>query len=212
MIKLFLLLFMCAVTAVAPAKSMKDFWITMPDSVVPYLSMAMRAELAECQGRNMRAEVKNRLEGTTVLDTLTDDYLSVRLSESSEMQIKRLRTDGDSVFCVIRTYQGPVADSQMSLYTADWTPIDAKHLFDGKCIKCVRRMLVARPDAMSQSQFDSLAQMVDPLLVKLTLSADSDELIVTADTQMLKNDDKKTVAPILMKIKYKWNGEVFKKI
>lgn len=194
------------------AQSLKDFWVSMPDSVVSYLTESMRTELLECKEKHVTASVKNRLEGTTTMDTLTANYLSATLSESTTMQIRRMPYQEDSVFCVVTTYLGPVADSKIAMYTKDWKPMDMKHIFDGKCINCVRKQLVQKPKEMQPERFEEIKQMIDPMLVKVILSPDADELMMEANTEVLKNEEKKIIDSVISKIRFIWTGEMFKKV
>ena len=52
----------------------------MPDSLLPYLNKNQRLELLELRDMKVKAEVKNLLNGNTVMDTLTTNYLSLTLS------------------------------------------------------------------------------------------------------------------------------------
>ena len=70
------------------AKSMKDLLVSMPDSVVPYLNHNLRLEFAELQEMGVKAEVKNLLGETSVMDTLTADFAQLRTSKSATLQMK----------------------------------------------------------------------------------------------------------------------------
>ena len=68
------------------AKSMKDLLVSMPDSVVPYLNHNLRLEFIELQEMGVKAEVKNLLGETSVMDTLTADFAQLRTSKSATLQ------------------------------------------------------------------------------------------------------------------------------
>ena len=201
-----------AMTGMASAQSVRDFWLAMPDSVLTAVNRSMRAELVTAKAPAMKTEVKNVLEGTTVLDTLTSDFMSVHISGASTMQIRRLAYKDDTIFCVVRTYMGPVADSNVSLYDKMWAPMDMKHIYDGKCIKCVKKSLVEKPDTMTQQRFEEVRAMLDPMLVRATLSAADATITFTGSVDMLNNEEKKAVGAIFVKKTFKWDGEIFKKV
>lgn len=207
-----MLILVWAMTGMASAQSVKDFWLAMPDSVLPSVNRSMRAELVDTKALAIKADVKNVLEGTTVLDTLTSDFMAVRLSEASTMQIRRLAYKSDTIFCVVRTYMGPVADSRVSLYDKTWTSMNMKHIFDGKCIKCVKKSLVERPDTMTLQRFEEVKAMLDPMFVKATLSADDATITFTGAVDMLNNEEKKAVNAIFAKKIFKWDGAIFKNV
>ena len=201
-----------AMTGMASAQSVRDFWLAMPDSVLTAVNRSMRAELVAAKAPAMKTEVKNVLEGTTVLDTLTSDFMAVHISGASTMQIRRLAYKDDTIFCVVRTYMGPVADSNVSLYDKTWAPMDMKHIYDGKCIKCVKKSLVEKPDTMTLQRFEEVRAMLDPMLVRATLSAADATITFTGSVDMLNNEEKKAVGAIFVKKTFKWDGEIFKKV
>ena len=65
------------------AKSMKDLLVSMPDEVMPCLNKNMRLEFAELQEMGVKAEVKNLLEEVSVMDTLTQDFVQIRMTKAS---------------------------------------------------------------------------------------------------------------------------------
>lgn len=69
------------------AKSMKDLLVSMPDSVVPYLNHNLRLEFTELQEMGVKAEVKNLLGETSVMDTLTADFAQLRTSKNATLQM-----------------------------------------------------------------------------------------------------------------------------
>lgn len=72
------------------AKSMKDLLVSMPDSMMPTLNSNLRLEFAELQEMGVKAEVKNLLGEVSVMDTLTQDFVQVRMSKVSTLQMKKL--------------------------------------------------------------------------------------------------------------------------
>ena len=84
------------------AKSMKDLLVSMPDSMMPTLNSNLRLEFSELQEMGVKAEVKNLLGEVSVMDTLTQDFVQVRMSKVSTLQMKKLLMEnGDSVICVV---------------------------------------------------------------------------------------------------------------
>ena len=99
------------------AQDIKSLYIALPDSLSPLLTKVNRADFCDFLASNMKAEVKNRFGNVSEMLKLTDDYLSVRISESSREEMKLLPlNDSVKVVCVVRTYLGPVADSKVSFY------------------------------------------------------------------------------------------------
>ena len=70
------------------AKSMKDLLVSMPQEVMPWLPKHMRLEYAELKEMGVNAEVKNLLEEVSVMDTLTQDFVQIRMTKASTLQMK----------------------------------------------------------------------------------------------------------------------------
>ena len=115
------------------AQSMRDLWLSMPDSIIGYLDKNSRMEVLDNIKVNTNgnktsdtidANVKNLLGETSSIDTLTNDYLAATLSSAMKMTIKKLPVDnGDSLLCMIRTYStGNEKESDIKFFTQSWEP------------------------------------------------------------------------------------------
>ena len=71
-------------------------------------------EFAELQEMGVKAEVKNLLGETSVMDTLTADFAQLRTSKSATLQMKKLPSaNGDSLLCVVKTFAGVEKESEL---------------------------------------------------------------------------------------------------
>ena len=182
------------------AKSMKDLLVSMPDSLAPYLDKNLRLEFAELQEMGVKAEVKNLLGETSVMDTLTADFLQIRLSQASTLQMKRLpgASSGDSLVCVVKTLAAPEKESELYLFSQDWKPLpDAVNLQD------FSESLIQKPDTMSEARFLELRAMVEPRMVNALLLPDEDYLVVRLALPLLSAEDKAAVSAIKIQKKLK---------
>ena len=103
------------------AQKMRDVFATMPDSVLGLMTKNNRLDCIDFIENDMEAKVRNRFDGFTVLKALTVDYLDLQLTKNCRVEMKLLPA-GDSLnyICLSRTYSGPVPESVVELYTADW--------------------------------------------------------------------------------------------
>ena len=192
------------------AKSMKDLLVSMPDSLVPYLDRNLRLELPELQEMGVKAEVKNLLEENSVMDTLTADFLQLRLSKVAILQMKKLPTGNDSLVCVVKTIAGPEKESQVMLFDQDWNSKDVQTLFDGKSLQQLASTLVQKPDTMSEGRFTELQSMIEPQMVNALLMQHDNSIVVRLSLPLLSSEDKKAINVIKMQRKFNWNGKTFK--
>lgn len=193
------------------AKSMKDLLVSMPDSVVPYLNHNLRLEFAELQEMGVKAEVKNLLGETSVMDTLTADFAQLRTSKSATLQMKKLPSaNGDSLLCVVKTFAGVEKESELYLFNQDWQEQDASRIFDGKSLQELASGLVAKPDTMSEAKFEELKGKIELKIVSALLLQHENSLVVRLALPFLSADDKKAVNAIKVQRKFNWDGEIFK--
>ena len=70
------------------AQEMRQLWIEMPDSIVPYLNKSLRTELADYVTMKMKPEVVNSLQDTTRIEKFTNNYIRVHLNNASKLEIR----------------------------------------------------------------------------------------------------------------------------
>ena len=120
--KIFLLslLYCVSVSAFAQLR-MRDVFAQLPDSVLPLMTKNNRLDCIDFIENGMEARVKNRFDDQVVLDVLTDDYLSIRTSEGSFVEMKLIPKVSDTLIYVNRTYSGPAEDSEVRVYDISWS-------------------------------------------------------------------------------------------
>lgn len=113
------------------AQNMKELFVAMPDTLVPLLTKVNREDFGDFLASKMKAEVRNRFGKTSEMTELTDDYLYLKMTSASSMEMKLLPlNDSLKVVCVIQTYQAPVSDSKVRFYDTDWKPLEASRFID----------------------------------------------------------------------------------
>ena len=193
------------------AKSMKDLLVSMPDSMMPTLNSNLRLEFAELQEMGVKAEVKNLLGEVSVMDTLTQDFVQVRMSKVSTLQMKKLPMEnGDSVLCVVKSFAGPEKESELYFFNQEWKVLDASRFWGGKRIEDLAETLVQKPDTMSESRFADLKAMIEPKMVSALLLQNENALVVRLASPLLSADDKKVVNAIKLQRKFNWSNGSFK--
>ena len=112
------------------AQSLKDVFKQMPDSLMPYLTQNNRLDFIDFMESNMKAEVSNLTGGTSEMTALTDDSLSIRMSEALRVDMLLLDLDEpvDSIRQVIVFVETFLADSVYGesvckTYSVDWQPV-----------------------------------------------------------------------------------------
>lgn len=115
--------------------TIRDAFRQIPDSLLPTLTQNNRLDFLDFHDAGMKAEVKNRLGGTSVMTALSDDSLSLQISPAlrTDMILLTLDEPIDSMNQVIVVGETFLADSVhgetiVRYYTVDWHPISVPPL------------------------------------------------------------------------------------
>ena len=121
-----LLMFFASVGS-AQEPTLRDVFRQIPDSLMPTLSVNNRLDFIDFMDSNMKAAVRNNLGGMSEMTALTDDSLSVRMSESLRVDMLLLTLDEpvDTIRQVVVFAESFLTDSvynqtQLRFYTPDW--------------------------------------------------------------------------------------------
>ena len=101
--------------------TMRDVLKAMPDSMIPYLSANNLLDMIDFSDTNMDAVVTNSLGGRSQMNKLTDDFVSIRLNESSDIAMRLLHVDtpvdsAQKIVCMVSTYGTDIRESTISDY------------------------------------------------------------------------------------------------
>lgn len=103
------------------AQNIKEYYMHMPDTILPYLTNVNKADMPDFINSKMAAKVKNRFQEITEMTQLTDDFLEIKTSPSSSFQLKLLpKADSTYIIGLITSVKAPISDSQISFYTTEW--------------------------------------------------------------------------------------------
>ena len=120
-------LLVTTLSAMADTLTIRQLFIEMPDTVIPYLSRNSRLDFLDFVDSKMTAEVTNEFGGKSVMTALGDDSLTIRLNNACTVDLLLLQTTEtvDSchqVVCVIKTLgvDGDYQESEVNYYTRHW--------------------------------------------------------------------------------------------
>ena len=72
--KILFMLLLSSCVLCGSAKSMRELWVSLPDSIAPYLNADQRQVMLNFMGMGLKGDASNSFGGKCVVDTLTDDY------------------------------------------------------------------------------------------------------------------------------------------
>ena len=184
------------------AQQVCKMWVSMPASVAGALEKSGRQELLDLKQMKKTAAIAGPLGEKCSIDTLTADFLSVRMNDVYTLQMKMLPTSsGDSLLCLVQTYAGPQPESRIAFYSPDWKALSMPQMHLDVDLQ--------RPDTMSEDDFNKLQALFDPKLVSFSLSPSSAELVVALSPAAISEEGKANIKRLNLQNKLNWNGKTF---
>lgn len=123
--KLLITMFASVATLGSNAQDINTLFRQMPDQYIPQLENAWRKDITDLYNEGKDASLKNNMNGTSVLELMNEDYLRLKSTESTRIEMRRLPLINNTyVICMVTTYFGPVADSKVEFFSTDWKPLN----------------------------------------------------------------------------------------
>ena len=200
------------------AEGIADVFTTMPDSIFPLLTARNRHDMVDFYRNKMEAKVRNRLNDYARLDTLTNQYLHLTLSQSSEATMRLLPTaDSTSIICLVQTVTTPIRDSQVRFYDSQWRQLSSVNLPTPATADFFSNqpLLPAEEDGEDTDSLplptrEGLQRSIDDLrLVEVTVSPDEPVFTLTLSVDELAQDEKKVARRYIIPVRYRWTGSRF---
>lgn len=191
------------------AQEAKTIFVHMPDSLTPLLTSTDKADFIDFLESNMKAEVKNKFDGTSEMTELSEDYIKIQMTGNSTWQMKKLPFNDSYILCVISTACAPACDSNVKFYSDKWEELPANRFITFPVLNDFVRLT----NSITLTDFNELLLKVDMLLVKADLSKTDDMLTFTFTTpQYLEDEDAEKLKPyITSPIVYNWVDGTFKR-
>lgn len=180
------------------AQSLREVWIEMPDSILPYLSKSQRTELADYVEMKAEPAVLSTFGDSVRIERMTNNYLLLKANEATRLEIKLL---DNNTLALVQTWMAPAAESKLSLFNLQWQPKEA--VVDYK-------VNIVKPDSMTDEDFADLKTLMSPRLKEYRLSADNNSLSVSWNYPLLSKKDVKCVTELLKPQVLNWTGKDFR--
>lgn len=180
------------------AQSLREVWIEMPDSILPYLSKSQRTELADYVEMKAEPAVLSTFGDSVRIERMTNNYLLLKANEATQLEIKLL---DNNTLALVQTWMAPAAESKLSLFNLQWQPKEAVVAY---------KVNIVKPDSMSDEDFSDLKTLMSPRLKEYRLSADNNSLSVSWNYPLLSKKDVKRVTELLKSQVLNWTGKDFR--
>lgn len=122
-LSIFLFLLVAVGTAFAQIP-MRNLIVSMPDSILPLLTKVNREDCVDFREAGMAARVTNRMDATTELTDLTDNYARWQYTKGTVYEMKLLPfADTLQVLCMTHRLQVPVCDATVRFFDMQWNTL-----------------------------------------------------------------------------------------
>lgn len=122
---------MALMLVAARAADLRTLFVGMPDSIMPTMTKSDRMDFLDYMDSGMRARVRNKLGGESVMTAFSDRSLTVMTSQSGrvEMVLFPLK-NGENLICIIKTVTARYEDSRIQFYSEDWKSVPVEELIE----------------------------------------------------------------------------------
>ena len=192
------------------AQDMKSVFISMPDSITPFLTKVNKEDCVDFLDSNMKAEVSTRLGGTAEMKVLTDDYVWMQTTPTSSLEMKLFPVnDSVKVVCMVKTVCASACDSHIRFYTSDWS----KQFRTEDFLQAPTGESFFLPNDSLTDEALVVRKKADMHLLKASLSKDDASLTFIYTTpEYLNKEDREKLLPHLRQdpIILKWENGKFR--
>lgn len=180
---------------------MRDIFAQLPDSVLPLTTRNNRLDCIDFIENGMEARVKNLFGDQVVLDSLTEDFMVLRTSEASCVEMKLFAEGTDTLICVNRIYMGPVADSEVKIFDTSWSFVRTVPRPDvARFVRCVGD-IQPWTEEMADTMRMVRAEAEFLPLMRATLRSASPGIVWMLQTSEFSKDIKKVAEKYLQPVK-----------
>ena len=202
-----ILLLCLSVIGPVRAEDLRTLFIGMPDSIIPTLTKSERMDFLDYMDSDMRARVRNKLGGESMMTAFSDNSLTVMTSQSGRLEMVLFpRKNGSNLICIIRTVTARYEDSRLSFYNEDWTPVDAESLIDYPQFEDYLTKAALKSDSLDMLRKQSMLRLQSIVPVDGAL-----EFRYTSIDDLGQDADKYRSWFKPTPIRYTWNGKKFKR-
>lgn len=193
-------------------QTIDKIFVQMPDSLMPYLTKNNKLDMIDFVKANMKSEVNNRLNGTSVMLTLDSTYLKIQMNPAVNIEMKLLKPAGqlvDSaewVVCMLKTLGNNGSESEVDFYTSKWNKLDINSPFH----EINQSDFLFRPDTMSIEEYNEAIDKPNAYMYSANLSNKDESMILWISTTILPTEQKSIIKPTLRSKRLLWNGYMFK--
>jgi hypothetical protein len=111
------------------ARTISDFFIDEPGHILPLLDKRVKMDMIDYENEGIKKEFNNAFGEGSHITSMSDSHISVKVSNSSSVEMLLIPCKKDSVILTISTFAIPAKDSRVECFNTSWGKIDSKKYF-----------------------------------------------------------------------------------
>lgn len=195
---IFLLLFLFSFMSGYAQQAAEKFFSVMPNSVLPIIDKTARLDMIDLYNSNMSAKAENVYGGQAEMLKKSDDFISIKCTESSSWQMKILPMGHDTLIVCIHSVTALDTSSKISAYKRDW------HIIKRDMPNPTFEQFVNKNAKLPMYRIQQLMAEMRDLPIEISWVDDAPTLIFKLSKNSLPNDDKKDADALVHPITYNW--------
>ena len=189
------------------AADLRTLFVSMPDSILPTLTKSDRMDFLDYMDSGMKARVRNKLGGESVMTQFEENMLSIQTSQAGRFDLVLLKKGkNETLICIIRTVNAKYDDSRLSFFTEDWKPVPTEQLIELPKLDDYLTKEALKSDSLDVFKKKSMLRLQSIVPVDGAL-----EFRYTSLDDLGQDADKYRSWFKLTPIRYTWNGKTFKR-
>lgn len=186
-------------------------FMEMPASVLDMLSKDTRFNMLAYYDNDSIFKAPNNLKGSSYLERVTDNFLDVKITEASTMQLKVLKTkDGNDIVMVIYTTgrEGESPDSDIRFYDSDFNELQKDKYFPAPKLSeffDLRGYKTSMKEIEAMLPFYSILFQANPDTDNISGRLVLDDILTTEDRKIVD-------ILVIPSVTFEWNGKRYKAI
>lgn len=204
------ILLLC-VAAFAPkghAEPIDSTFVKVPVTELPLLDTNSRLDMLDLYNYNMEAKADNIFGGSSVMVGKSPNHIRLRLTETSDWELMRLKADTAVIYACIHTLKYSVGESSIRFYDEAW------HALPGVSLpEMVPTDFISTADSVDAERGKAIIRKFAPFSYTLKWEDESDgsrpTLVVSPSLTQLGEEDRAEAERYLTDIRLVWDGGRF---
>ena len=206
--KILTLLFSALSFLYTEAQDIAAVWEAMPAHIMPSIGKNARLDMIDLYNAGMSAKAATFTGDTASLTAMGNNYLFLRTSRASTMQLMQIVDGKKLLYAIITTIEGPVANSHIDIYDEKWQPLEVKRFFPDINVADFLNLPKSK-----RKEREELLKKIPLHTIQYNMTDMTNDIIaIPSFLQTLDEETRKEIEPNFHKqIVLQWKGRKWKK-